>query len=411
MTFPPPGTGDSAIAVSYDGSRLAFVRTTNNTTIDLFTLPLSKDSLPAGKGERILSNVWIECLAWTPNSREIVFSGSVQGKEGLWRVGIHGERKLRQLPGIGPSVPLSKKVGYFGQGVDLAVSRQGGYLVYSQNNSDWNIWRVGLRGTDKGKAQPLITSTRDDTMQAYSADGHKIAFESDRSGTEEIWVSNDDGSDATQLTNFDSGWSGSPCFSRDGQFIAFDRQETRKWAIYVMTAQGGKLARISSTVGNNFRPSWSSDGRSIYFLSDRTGRSEVWRVSSTGGREMQITKHGGTAYVESPEGGTIYYLREEGSNSSLWKCSTEGTQESKVLDCFMSAFTIAKHGVYFLSGPGSTWSLRFFDFATRRTTTGLFSLAACRIDGHLSVSPDERWLLYQQQDGTLSDLMLVKNFR
>lgn len=414
MTFPPsrPG-GDSAAAISGDGSRLAFARTTSNAMADLFTVPLSRDSLPTQQPEQILSNVWIECLAWTSDNRDIVFSGSVNGKEGLWRVGIQGARKVRQLNGIGPNVPPSKlKTGYFGRGVDLAASRQGGYLVYSQTNSDWNIWRIGLRGAEKGKGKPFVSSTRDEVRATYSADGQKIAFESDRSGTEEIWVSNQDGSDAMQLTHFDKGWSGSPRFSPDGQLISFDRQESLKWAIYVIKAQGGTPVRISTNSANNARPSWSPDGRWIYFMSDRTGRFEVWKMPSTGRQELQVTKNGVGDALEAPDGSAIYYMRHEGSAASLWKCSNDGTQESRILDS-VCVFALAKHGIYFLPCRNAYVSfqvLEFLDFATHRRTT-LFSTPSYRVGGHLSVSPDERWVLYEQQDGTDSDLLLVKNFR
>jgi len=292
----------------------------------------------------------------------------------------------------------------------VAISPQGQYLVYSQTNSDRNIWRVGLRGREKGKAAPLIHSTRDESFQAYSSDGRKIVFESDRSGTEEIWVANADGSDATQLTTFNSGWSGSPYYSPDGQSIAFDRQEALTWAIYVMTAQGDKPVRVAASAADDFRPGWSSDGRWIFFTSGRTGKFQIWKVPAAGGKALQVTKTGGAFQKEAIEGGAIYYLKEAGEVSSLWKCAEDGTQDHKVLGSIRD-FSPAKSGIYFLPDKCSlALPLRFFDFHTQQTTTLLF-MDGTRVDHRMSVSPDERWMLFGQQDGTLGDLMLVKNFR
>jgi Tol biopolymer transport system component len=246
-------------------------------------------------------------------------------------------------------------------------------------------------------------------MPVYSADGRRIAFESDQSGTEEIWAANADGSDATELT-FNSGWSGSPNFSPDGRSIAFDRQDVLKWAIYVMTAQGDHSIRVAASAGDDFRPSWSSDGSWIFFMSDRTGRYEIWKVPAAGGRALQITKTGGAVPREAAEGGAIYYIKEGDSDNSLWKCAEDGTQNHKVLDSIRD-YSPAKSGIYFLPGKCSlALPLRFFDFHTQQTTTLLF-LDGSRVDQRMSVSPDERWMLFGQQDGSLGDLMLVKNFR
>ncbi len=412
VTFPSPGHGgDGGVAVSPDGRRLAFVRTTNRATLDLYTVLLGKDALPTGPPKRILSDVWIESLAWTADSREIVFAGLVHGKESFWRISVDGERTVQPIAGLGLNAAPSKlKSSDVDRGTDLAISPQGQYLVYSQTHFDSNIWRVGLRGPEKGKAAPLIHSTRDESYQAYSSDGRKIAFESDRSGTEEILVANADGTDATQLTTFNSGWSGSPNFSPDGQSIAFDRQEALTWAIYVMTAQGGNPVRVAASAADDFRPSWSSDGRWIFFTSERTGRDEIWKVPAAGGRATQITKTGGGYQREAAEGGAIYYIKEANPVSSLWKCAEDGTQNHKVLDS-VHEYAPAKSGIYFLPGEWSlALPLRFFDFHTRQTTTLVF-VDGSRLEGRLSISPDERWALYQQEDGTLSDLMLVKNFR
>jgi len=412
VTFPSPGRGgDGGAAVSGDGKHLAFVRTTSRATLDLYTVMLGKDSLPAGQPKRILSDVWIEGLAWTADSREIVFAGSVHGKESFWRIRGDGERTVQPISGISLNAAPSKlKSSYFDRGTDVAISPQGQYLVYSQTNTDMNIWRVGLRGREKGKPAPLIHSTRDESMPVYSADGRKIAFESEQSGTEEIWVANADGSDATQLTTFNSGWSGSPNFSPDGRSIAFDRQEVLTWNIYVMTAQGGNPVRITGSGADDFRASWSSDGRWIFFTSERTGRDEIWKVPAAGGKAMQITKTGGGYQREAAEGGAIYYIKEANPVSSLWKCAEDGTQNHKVLDS-IHQYSPAKSGIYFLPGKWSpALPLRFFDFHTQQTTTLLF-LDGTRIDLRMSVSPDERWMLFGQQDGTLGDLMLVKNFR
>ena len=68
----------------------------------------------------------------------------------------------------------------------------------------------------------LIGSTRSELNAQFSPDGSRIVFESMRSGTQELWVADQDGRNALQLTSFNGRLGGTPAWSPDGQSIAFD---------------------------------------------------------------------------------------------------------------------------------------------------------------------------------------------
>jgi Tol biopolymer transport system component len=76
---------------------------------------------------------------------------------------------------------------------DIAISRDGKQLVYSRDVEDQNIWRAALSGQHAAEPTKFIASSRRDMQGYYSPDGKRIAFESDRSGSEEIWLCNADG--------------------------------------------------------------------------------------------------------------------------------------------------------------------------------------------------------------------------
>ena len=72
----------------------------------------------------------------------------------------------------------------------------------------------------------VATSTMADHGPTISPDGARIAFSSGRTGIEQIWVADADGSNPRQLTFFESGLCAtSPGFSPDGRWIAFDATE------------------------------------------------------------------------------------------------------------------------------------------------------------------------------------------
>ena len=107
---------------------------------------------------------------------------------------------------------------------------------------------------------------------AFSPDGRRIAFVSLRSGTEEIWLCDSDGSRATQLTSL--GGSSSiygPNWSPDRQNIAFTAvQKGAKEDIYSISANGGSPRRLTTNPAEDKLPYWSHDGRWIYFSSTRS---------------------------------------------------------------------------------------------------------------------------------------------
>jgi hypothetical protein len=162
-------------------------------------------------------------------------------------------------------------------------------------------------------------------------------------------------------------------------------------------------------------PSWSSDGEWIYFASDRTGSLDVWKVPARGGQAVQVTKQGGFAAFESPDGRSLYYAK--GLNvAGLWKVPVNAGEEVPVLEFpgpgYWGYCAVVDKGIYFLNTTARPHALEFFDFATRRTRqlAKLEHPAPLFLAG-LSVSPDERLVLYVQQDHRNSDLVLVENFR
>jgi len=137
----------------------------------------------------------------------------------------------------------------------------------------------------------------------------------------------------------------------------------------------------------------------------------MWQMLAEGGQAIQVTRTGGTVAFESVDRAFVYYNKDT-EPTGLWRIPVEGGAETEVLKSVATyAFAVANKGIYFeQSHRDRGTSLQFLSFATGKVTT-IGTIRRPVADLGLSVSPDERYLLYTQGDQTGSDLMLVENFR
>jgi Tol biopolymer transport system component len=398
LTVPPQNALDVWPAFSPKGDTLAFVRWGSTHLSEVYVLSLTSDMMPQGPPRQLtFENRVTVTPTWTADGRDILYS-----------TGTLRSRVMRRISATNGSRPV-ETLTLLGEMVDSpAISGPRRRMVFRQGSVDQNIWQVDRRGGSP-TAHP-ISSSRNDEVPQFSPDGRKIVFTSDRSGKLAVWVSNQDGSGAQQLTFLNATVTGCPRWSPDGQRIVFDSNAEGQYEVYVVSSNGGNPTRMTDSKSNDAVASWSRDGRWIYFMSNRTGQPQVWKMPSAGGEPVQVTTNGGYAALEASDGKTLYYSRTAGT-SSLWKLPLQGGIEAEVVDAvtFLN-FALGRKGVYFISPSAlSQRSIQYLDIATGKTET-IAVIGRYGTNG-LSVSPDERTILYAQQDQLTSDLMLVENFR
>jgi dipeptidyl aminopeptidase/acylaminoacyl peptidase len=243
----------------------------------------------------------------------------------------------------------------------------------------------------------------------YSPDGRRVAYSSDRSGLQQVWVCDADGGDPEQLTRFDWGASGTPRWSPDGHWIAFDHQEDDGWRIYVVAPDGGQLRRLARDEGDSVIPSWSRDGKWIYYSNNQTGRLEIWKRASQGGPGIQVTHNGGWVAFESYDGQLLYY--EKYLSPALWVLPLASGKETKVLESVaFRNFVVVEDGIYYMLSPAANGAttVRFHSFETAQDK----EIARVRdVYSGLAVSPDRRTILFSVVARMGSNVMVVDNFR
>jgi Tol biopolymer transport system component len=388
-------------AFSPDAASVAVACFVSNAVCDLFVVPVAGG--PARRVGRELGDV--EGLVWAADGKSLVFTS--YGK-GLARVAAVGGRP-EPLP-FGPNASFP------------AISRDGHRLAYTDQILNANIWQVPLVTPTRTAGPPakLVSSSRLQENPAFSPDGQRLVFESTRSGAQEIWISNADGSDPVAVTSFNGPSTGSPRWSPDGRWVAFDSRSEGKARLYLVGSEGGTPRVVATGQPDSSVPAWSPDGRWLYFSAEVGAAEQVFRIRPEGGPATQITRQGGSSPYVSPDGQRVYYITERPDEIALWSASADGRDERRVPGMpglradFWLAWTIVASGIYFVNPErGALPGVDFFDFATGRIhrVVDLTGRPAAGFGGRPAVSPDGRSLLFTQIDEVKSDLMLVENFR
>jgi len=120
----------------------------------------------------------------------------------------------------------------------------------------------------------------------------KLFFVSNRSGSKEIWEMDYDGANQHQLTHLGS-IALSPHVSPDGSRVAFSGVAKEGWQIEMYSLDLNRLVTYQRFGGDNYSPAWSGDGQSIAFSSSRTGNTEIYTVSASGGNARRLTENKG----------------------------------------------------------------------------------------------------------------------
>ncbi len=389
LTSPGPGAYDDSSPVFFpDGTRLAYVHYQTPSIGSLEIITLDGKSLRSYPIPTQISQIVL-----TPDGDSFLLTRTFAGL-----------LRLRLDSGAISSVSqLARNLA------NASISVDGKRMLLEERIVDNNIWHCSLpKPHVAGPVSQWIASTKIDHDPRYSATGDEILFTSTRSGNYAPWIAGRDGRNP-QMVTVNGPFFGSPRWSPDSRRIVYDARTPTETVVFTVSTSGGTPLQLTSDHFENIVPSWSFDGKWVYFCSNRTGRQEIWKVPSSGGQTEQVTRNGGFDSQESSDGKYLYYSRSR-QDTLLYRSTPGGTEELLLSDLAGRNWVAGKYGVYYVNQ--SQDRILYFDLAKKTSVTVLpLNKTISATAREMDLSPDGHELLWSQVDSFTSDIVLVENFR
>jgi len=201
---------------------------------------------------------------------------------------------------------------------DLSTAGAAWVALGSAETGDWNVQIARADGTCR---RSITSDPAADLHPAWSRDG-RLAYDSDRAPGSSVWIQTVATGEEHRL-DVGALRATSPAFSPDGGTIAFEGREpgATTGGIYVVSAGGGTptLLTPEAVPHSNGGAAFSPDGASVFFVSNRTGPYEIFRVAASGGDAVQVTT--GSRVIGkpsvSPDGRSLAFARTAGTSTEV----------------------------------------------------------------------------------------------
>jgi Tol biopolymer transport system component len=331
-------------------------------------------------------------------------------------------RETRHEPEVFSTGPIKRITDTAGQELFPSLSPDGRSFVYASRAA--GTWDIYLQKFDVPQAVNLTPDSRHvDLAPAFSPDGGSIAFHSSREGSG-IFLIDTSGLNLRKLT--DGGHN--PAWSPDGREIAFAEDRVFDYEgrihdhsrLFAVNVESG--ARRLITDGDAVQPSWSPHGdRIAYWGVHQGGQRDIWTVAASGGEPVAVTNDKSVDWnpVWSPDGRHLYFLSDRGGSMNLWRVPVDestgrpaGQPEPATLPSANSQhLNFSEDGrtlVYVeMNRRENTWLVAFDPLTFSVTGQPAQITRGVRRYSNPEISPDENSLVFVSQGEAQEDVFTI----
>jgi Tol biopolymer transport system component/predicted Ser/Thr protein kinase len=226
---------------------------------------------------------------------------------------------------VGPVKRITEKPGWE---VFPSLSPDGQEVVYSSRAA--GSWDIYLQKIGDSEAINLTPGGRHvDLAPAFSPDGKQIAFHSSREGGDGVFLMDRDGRNLRKVApeGHNPAWSpdGRELAIAEERFFDFEGRTFGRSRLHVMNLQTGARRLVSA--GDALQPNWSPNGKWIAYWGVHHGQGDLWVVQAAGRADhappapIRVTDDKGVDWnpVWSHDGSQLYFLSNRGGSMNLWR--------------------------------------------------------------------------------------------
>jgi len=380
-----PTAAYSSLRWSPDDRWLAFQRSDYSAGFDV---ALEVVAVRGGERREVTRDSALTGFTWLPDSSGFIYSSS-RGSTMLYPPVCN----LRTIANDG----TGDRALTFGD--DSYIQPDGhstGSLVVSRVRMRSDIWKFPVAGSPAENTRNATRVTRQTGQvqtPSVSPDGKRIVYISDNGGHANLWVASTDGSSTRQIT-FETDplvSVGVPMWSPRGDVIAFVMNRRGQGGLWAVRPDGTALRHVV----RGWAPSWSSDGKWLYYWRLGEERKRLEKIPIDGGQAIVIREDTSGILIPaiSPDGATLYFVRP-----ASFESMHDSASDRPAL--------------------GLWWWGAVTEFCRASPEDGptevIARVSGERIPGspgalvaHAAVSPDGKWLATSLIDGPTTNLWLL----